>query len=148
MHGQSSSIRYTPSALFDGLPNPFEAARYHSLVARADSLPRQLQVIGTCPDQDGQPIVMAVQHASYPVFGVQFHPESILSEVGYQILANFLKIAGLPCPDHLPAGDFVTPGIWSSFQQSARVAEEMPPVFCPENHPLLDRSYGVLKAQP
>jgi anthranilate synthase/aminodeoxychorismate synthase-like glutamine amidotransferase len=90
VHGQTSAIRHNGSGLFDGLPSPLRVARYHSLVAEPSSLPNELQP--TAWTDDG--IVMAFEHASYPVFGVQFHPESILTEGGYELLANFLRAAG------------------------------------------------------
>ena len=135
VHGHSSPITYQPSRLFDGLPNPFDAARYHSLVARYDSIPACLRVIGTCPDESGQPLVMAVEHRSSPLFGVQFHPESILSEVGYQILANFLKLAGLSLPSDLPSTDFATQQVWTNFRETANSdSDEVPPVVLPKLH--------------
>ncbi len=135
MHGRSSPITHQSSKLFVGLPNPFEAARYHSLIARLDSIPACLQVTGTCADDQGQTLVMAVEHESAPLFGVQFHPESILSEVGYRILANFLKIAGLVGEERLPTSDFATPEVWSRFKSTADCdSPEVPPVVLPKLH--------------
>jgi anthranilate synthase/aminodeoxychorismate synthase-like glutamine amidotransferase len=90
-HGKSSSIRHDLDGIFAGLPNPFEAARYHSLVVREESLPRELAV--TARSEDG--LVMALAHRTKPVFGVQFHPESILTPEGEKILSNFLREAVL-----------------------------------------------------
>ena len=90
MHGKSSLIHRTPdSVLFRGLPEKFQAARYHSLSAEADTLPPELKV--TAVTDDGE--VMAVEHSLYPVYGVQFHPESVMTPNGKTILDNFLKAA-------------------------------------------------------
>jgi anthranilate synthase/aminodeoxychorismate synthase-like glutamine amidotransferase len=85
-HGKSSRIAHDRSALFEGLSSPFEAGRYHSLVVREDGLPEDLAV--TARSEDG--LVMALAHRSKPVFGVQFHPESVLTPQGERLLANFL----------------------------------------------------------
>lgn len=88
MHGKTSSIRHSGDGIFRGLPNPFLATRYHSLAIDPGGLPNDLQVSATAPDGE----IMAVAHRDYPVFGVQFHPESILTEAGYDLLRNFLQI--------------------------------------------------------
>ena len=90
MHGKISRIHHTETGLFSGLPNPFMATRYHSLVIAPDSVPSCLQVTAT--SEDGE--IMAVQHAEDPVYGVQFHPESVLTEHGYRLLDHFLH--GVP----------------------------------------------------
>ena len=90
MHGRSSEITHTGSPLFEKVPDRFSVGRYHSLVAEPSSLPDQLKV--TSSTDDG--VVMSVEHESLPIVGVQFHPESILTEHGHQILQNFLSIAG------------------------------------------------------
>jgi len=87
MHGKTSKIRHDGRGLFSGLAEPFVATRYHSLVAREDSLPDELSVTATSLD-DGY--VMGVRHTRYPIEGVQFHPESVLSACGDQIIRNFL----------------------------------------------------------
>ncbi len=89
MHGKTSLISHTGEGIFSGIPNPFTAVRYHSLVIEEHSLPPFLKV--TARSEDGE--IMAVQHTEYPVFGVQFHPESVLSEAGLPLLKNFLTIA-------------------------------------------------------
>jgi anthranilate synthase/aminodeoxychorismate synthase-like glutamine amidotransferase len=89
VHGQASFIRHEGGGLFDGLPSPLRVARYHSLIAEAESLSSDL--LPTAWTDDG--IVMAFEHKSFPVFGVQFHPESVLTEGGYEILTNFLRAA-------------------------------------------------------
>ncbi len=91
MHGKVSLVHHQGLGIFAEVPTPFEATRYHSLVIDPDSLPEVLDV--TAHTEDG--IIMAVAHKTHPVFGVQFHPESIASEHGHQLLANFLKIAGI-----------------------------------------------------
>ena len=87
MHGKLSAIRHTGKGVFGGLPSPFQATRYHSLVIERASLPDALEITA----ETGDGVIMGVQHRSWPVFGVQFHPESIASEHGHAILANFLE---------------------------------------------------------
>ena len=91
MHGKLSAIHHDGDGLFDGLPQGFEATRYHSLVVERESLPEALQVNA---DTD-QGVIMGMKHREQPIFGVQFHPESIASEHGHALLANFLHIAGV-----------------------------------------------------
>jgi anthranilate synthase/aminodeoxychorismate synthase-like glutamine amidotransferase len=87
MHGKTSSVYHNGQGLFNGVPSPFKATRYHSLIVE-EPLPEALQV--TAFTRDGE--VMALRHRDYPVTGVQFHPESILTEHGKRILQNFLNI--------------------------------------------------------
>ncbi len=89
MHGKTSLIRHEGSDVFSGLPNPFEATRYHSLAVAADSLPAEL--LRTAETDDGE--IMGMRHIEHLVFGVQFHPESILTKVGRALLGNFLRLA-------------------------------------------------------
>ena len=89
MHGKLSEMVHRGSDVFAGLPSPFQATRYHSLVVREDSLPDVLEA--TAHTRDG--VLMGLRHRDFPVFGVQFHPESIASEHGHALLANFLAIA-------------------------------------------------------
>jgi anthranilate synthase/aminodeoxychorismate synthase-like glutamine amidotransferase len=89
MHGKTSFVHHDGKGLLAGLPEPFEATRYHSLVVAADSVPPVLEV--TARTDDG--VVMALRHRELPVEGVQFHPESILTHAGHQLLANFLALA-------------------------------------------------------
>ncbi len=89
MHGKVSPVRHDGTDVFAGLPSPFRATRYHSLIVDAATLPDQLTP--TAWTEDG--IIMGLRHRTLPVFGVQFHPESIASEHGHDILANFLAIA-------------------------------------------------------
>ncbi len=88
MHGKTSQIKHNGKDLFEGMPNPFAATRYHSLVIERGSLPDSLEI--TAETEEGE--IMGVKHREYPIWGVQFHPESILTESGRQILQNFLKL--------------------------------------------------------
>jgi anthranilate synthase/aminodeoxychorismate synthase-like glutamine amidotransferase len=91
MHGKASMVRHDGKGLFQDMPNPFRAIRYHSLVVTADTVPPGFIVTATAED-DGE--IMGLRHESLPIEGVQFHPESVLTENGIQILANFLKKIG------------------------------------------------------
>lgn len=99
MHGRSSQVRHHGDGLFAGLPNPLSVGRYHSLVVDPHSLPADLTV--TAQTDDGT--VMALAHRRLPLIGVQFHPESILTEHGYDILAAFLRLAGIGPLPRVPA---------------------------------------------
>ena len=88
MHGKTSPIRHEGSGVFAGLPNPFEATRYHSLLVEKSSVPPCLRI--TADTAEGE--IMGLQHREFPVHGVQFHPESILSREGKDLLRNFLKL--------------------------------------------------------
>ena len=90
-HGKTSPIRHSGEGIFAGVPSPFEATRYHSLVVAPESVPECLEVTAVTDGDE----VMALRHKSWPVFGVQFHPESVLTEHGYTLLRNFLD---LPSP--------------------------------------------------
>ncbi len=96
MHGKTSLIKHNGKDLFEGMPNPFSATRYHSLVIERSSFPDCLEI--TAETEEGE--IMGVKHKEFPIWGVQFHPESILSENGRLILANFLK---LQAPVAMPA---------------------------------------------
>jgi len=91
MHGKTSLIHHDNRGVFAGLKNPFTATRYHSLSVEADDLPQDLEV--TARTDDGE--IMGVQHRTRPIFGVQFHPESIATECGHELLGNFLDLAGV-----------------------------------------------------
>ena len=90
MHGKLSSILCTGKGVFEDVPSPFEATRYHSLIVERASLPSELEVVAQL--EDG--MIMGMRHRSLPIHGVQFHPESIASQHGHKILENFLRIAG------------------------------------------------------
>ena len=87
-HGKTSEIQHEGTGVFRGLPNPFTATRYHSLIVERKSLPRELEI--TAETSDG--IIMGLQHRSYKLAGVQFHPESVLTDAGKQLLENFLSL--------------------------------------------------------
>ena len=91
MHGKTSPIVHEGRSLFAGLPSPFTATRYHSLAVKRETLPDCLEI--TAWTEDGE--IMGLQHRSRPIHGVQFHPESIATEHGHAMLANFLDIAGV-----------------------------------------------------
>jgi len=87
MHGKTSWIYHNKKTIFRGVPNPFEATRYHSLIVEKKSLPLSLEIIAWTKENE----IMGLAHKQYPLWGVQFHPESILTKAGKDILANFLK---------------------------------------------------------
>ena len=92
MHGKTSRIRHRGTGVFDGLPDGYEATRYHSLVVDRDSLPDVLEVTAWSEHDDGSiEAIMGLRHREHPVEGVQFHPESILTEHGHALLKNFLE---------------------------------------------------------
>jgi anthranilate synthase component 2 len=88
MHGKTSPIKHDGKDLFEGMPNPFPATRYHSLVIKRDTMPEVLEI--TAETEEGE--IMGVKHKTLPIWGVQFHPESILTENGRTIMKNFLKL--------------------------------------------------------
>ena len=89
VHGKSSRVDHDGTGLFAGLPTPLEVGRYHSLVVERESLPDALEVVATATDDPTE--IHALRHASHPVWGVQFHPESVLTPDGKQLLRNFLE---------------------------------------------------------
>lgn len=92
MHGKTSMIRHTGVGVFAGLPDPYEATRYHSLVVEADSLPDCLEITAWTENEDGSmEEIMGLRHRTLAVEGVQFHPESILTQHGHALLRNFLQ---------------------------------------------------------
>ncbi len=92
VHGKMGTMHHTGKSVFEGLPSPFEATRYHSLVVERDSLPDTLEI--TAELEDGT--IMGLMHKELPIHGVQFHPESIASEHGHALLKNFLKTMKVP----------------------------------------------------
>ena len=88
MHGKTSMIRHDGKGLFAGMPNPFRAVRYHSLVVTRDSVPSEFEITATAED-DGE--IMGLRHKTLPIEGVQFHPESVLTEQGIRIVQNFVE---------------------------------------------------------
>ncbi len=88
MHGKTSLVKHNGEDLFEGMPNPFSATRYHSLVIERESLPDCLEI--TAETEEGE--IMGVRHRDYPIHGVQFHPESILTDNGRTLVANFLRL--------------------------------------------------------
>jgi para-aminobenzoate synthetase component 2 len=100
MHGKTSLVVHDGSTLYAGVPQPFTATRYHSLAVVDSTVPPELLV--TSRTQGG--VIMGLQHESAPIFGVQFHPESVLTEGGYLMLANWLAVAGLPTAQEAAKG--------------------------------------------
>jgi anthranilate synthase/aminodeoxychorismate synthase-like glutamine amidotransferase len=92
MHGKTSLIEHDGRTIFRGLPSPITATRYHSLVVSEDKFPRELEITARATEADGSRTIMGLRHRSYPLEGVQFHPESVLTEQGKQIIANFLTL--------------------------------------------------------
>jgi len=93
MHGKTSMVYHNSTGIFHGLANPFEATRYHSLVVAKHSLPDCLEITAWTQDSQGEfDEIMGLRHTRYPVEGVQFHPESILTQHGHDMLLNFLKL--------------------------------------------------------
>jgi anthranilate synthase/aminodeoxychorismate synthase-like glutamine amidotransferase len=90
MHGKLSEVSNTGKGVFEDVPSPFSATRYHSLIVERENLPECLEVTASLPDG----LIMGLRHRALPVFGVQFHPESIASQHGHKILENFLRICG------------------------------------------------------
>ena len=89
MHGKTSMINHKNSSVFEGLPNPFEATRYHSLIIKPDTFPDALEITAETAKKE----IMGLRHRELPIHGVQFHPESILTSEGKNLLQNFLKMA-------------------------------------------------------
>jgi anthranilate synthase/aminodeoxychorismate synthase-like glutamine amidotransferase len=101
VHGKASPIHHRGEGILSGLPTPFEAGRYHSLVVDADAVPDELEITATA----GDGLVMALQHRTLPRFGVQFHPESILTPEGPRLVRNFLDLVGATRDHALPISE-------------------------------------------
>ena len=91
MHGKTSQIRHDGSGIFAGLPSPMQVMRYHSLIVERESMPRSLEIVAVATDDPTE--VHAVKHREHPVYGVQFHPESVMTPEGKALLRNFLELA-------------------------------------------------------
>ena len=94
MHGKVSLVRHNSRGLFEGVDSPFEGGRYHSLAGRREDMPDCLEI--TASSDDGE--IMAVQHREHPTFGLQFHPESVLTPMGLKVMGNFLKLLPAETP--------------------------------------------------
>ena len=92
MHGKTSQISHDGKTIFRGLPLPLQATRYHSLIVAEQGLPGELEVSAHTVDRDGQRVIMGLRHRRYVIEGVQFHPESVLTPAGKQLLSNFLTL--------------------------------------------------------
>jgi len=97
LHGKTSQVHHGGAGVLAGLPDPFTATRYHSLAVRADTVPAELEVTG----RTASGVVMAIRHRELPVHGVQFHPESVLTDGGHRVLANWMAGCGHPVPESL-----------------------------------------------
>ena len=91
MHGKTSQVEHDGKTIFRGLASPMTATRYHSLIVSEDGLPRDLEVSAWTRDRDGTRVIMGLRHRKFPVEGVQFHPESVLTDEGKKLVANFLR---------------------------------------------------------
>ena len=93
MHGKTSKVEHDGKGVFAGLPTPLTCTRYHSLIVEQDSLPAELEVTARTPESNGKgTVIMGLRHRSLPVEGVQFHPESVLTDGGHQMIRNFLDM--------------------------------------------------------
>jgi anthranilate synthase/aminodeoxychorismate synthase-like glutamine amidotransferase len=97
MHGKTSNVEHDGAGVFSGLPTPLTCTRYHSLIVEEDSLPRDLEVTARTPEANGNgaaggTVIMGLRHRKFPIEGVQFHPESVLTQGGHQMIKNFLEM--------------------------------------------------------
>lgn len=92
MHGKTSSVEHDGKTIFRGISSPMTATRYHSLIVEEKTLPAELEISATCRDRDGTRVIMGLRHRKHPVEGVQFHPESVLTDEGKQLIRNFLQL--------------------------------------------------------
>ena len=92
MHGKTSSVEHDGKTIFRDIPSPMTATRYHSLIVEEKTLPAELEISATCRDRDGTRVIMGLRHRKLPVEGVQFHPESVLTDQGKQLIRNFLQL--------------------------------------------------------
>ncbi len=91
MHGKTSQVEHDGKTIFRGLSSPMTATRYHSLIVAEDGLPKDLEVSAWTSDKDGTRVIMGLRHKNFPVEGVQFHPESVLTDEGKKLMKNFLR---------------------------------------------------------
>jgi len=91
MHGKTSQVEHDGKKIFRGIPSPLVATRYHSLIVEEKDLPKELEISATCIDRDGRRVIMGLRHREFSVEGVQFHPESVLTEHGKQMVRNFVE---------------------------------------------------------
>jgi len=92
MHGKTSPVQHDGKTIFSGLPSPMTATRYHSLIVAEEDLPRELEISASTVERDGSRVIMGLRHRKYPVEGVQFHPESVLTDAGKRLIENFLGL--------------------------------------------------------
>jgi anthranilate synthase/aminodeoxychorismate synthase-like glutamine amidotransferase len=92
MHGKTSFVEHDGKSVFRGIPSPMTATRYHSLIVEEKTLPAELEISATCKDHDGERVIMGLRHRKFAVEGVQFHPESVLTDQGKQLVRNFLEL--------------------------------------------------------
>jgi anthranilate synthase/aminodeoxychorismate synthase-like glutamine amidotransferase len=92
MHGKTSQVEHDGRTIFRGVPSPVTCTRYHSLVVEERTLPRELEITARTTERDGSTVIMGLRHREAPIEGVQFHPESVLTQSGKQIMANFLQL--------------------------------------------------------
>jgi anthranilate synthase/aminodeoxychorismate synthase-like glutamine amidotransferase len=92
MHGKTSAVTHDGKGIFAGLPTPLTCTRYHSLIVAEETLPRELMVTARTEESDGGTVIMGLRHRSLPIEGVQFHPESVLTDGGHQMIRNFLEM--------------------------------------------------------
>jgi anthranilate synthase/aminodeoxychorismate synthase-like glutamine amidotransferase len=92
MHGKTSAVMHDNRTVFRGLPMPMTATRYHSLIVEEENLPAELEVSAWTTEKDGTRTIMGLRHRQHPVEGVQFHPESVLTDAGKKLVANFLAL--------------------------------------------------------
>jgi anthranilate synthase/aminodeoxychorismate synthase-like glutamine amidotransferase len=92
MHGKTSQVQHDAKTIFEGLPSPMTATRYHSLIVEEKNLPAELEISASAVERDGSRTIMGLRHRKFPVEGVQFHPESVLTNEGKKLMENFLHI--------------------------------------------------------
>ena len=92
MHGKTSQVEHDGKTIFQGLPSPMTATRYHSLIVEDKSLPAEFEVSAYTDERDGSRVIMGLRHRKFPMEGVQFHPESVLTDQGKRLIGNFLAL--------------------------------------------------------